>query len=79
MQPERVIADLMMASLDGLALCDEIRAHPRLAGVKIVMVSARRAGHWRDQALAHGAAGYLTKPIDRATFAGNVEQLIAAA
>lgn len=78
-KPDCVITDLMMASLDGLALCDEIRANPGLADVKIVMVSARDADHWRQQALQHGAQGYLTKPIDMATFTGSVVQLIEAA
>ena len=74
MRPDCVLMDLMMSALDGLELCDEIRQNKALDKTKIIMVSAREAEHWKDKAEARGAVGYITKPIDPATFA---EQLVA--
>tara|TARA_B100000315_G_scaffold260369_1_gene321189 strand:+ start:447 stop:815 length:369 start_codon:yes stop_codon:yes gene_type:complete len=74
MRPDCVITDLMMAALDGLDLCEEIRQKKELDKTKIVMVSAREAEHWKEKAVARGAVGYITKPIDPATF---TEQLMA--
>lgn len=76
MKPDCVIIDLMMAALDGLALCDEIREIRELGNVKIVMVSARDAEHWKEKAADHGAAGYLTKPIDPNNFAAQLVEIV---
>ena len=75
-RPDLVIADLMMAELDGLALCRELRTTPELAGMKIVFNSARSHQMWRDKAMAAGADGYLTKPVDPIRF---VDELTALA
>jgi len=79
MTPDCVIIDLMMAALDGLELCDEIRQIPKLEKTKIIMVSARDADHWKEKAAEHGAAGYITKPIDPETFAQQITAIIDGA
>ena len=76
MKPDCVIIDLMMAALDGLDLCDEIRQISALDGTRIIMVSARDADHWKEKAGERGASGYITKPIDPATFADQVMAIV---
>ena len=76
MQPDCVIIDLMMASLDGLELCDELRKIDELKNTKIVMISARNADHWIEKAKEHGAVGYITKPIDPSCFADDLAELV---
>lgn len=78
-KPDCIIIDLMMAALDGLDLCDEIRQISALDETPIVMVSARDADHWKEKAVEHGASGYITKPIDPATFAGQIEDIAGGA
>jgi two-component system alkaline phosphatase synthesis response regulator PhoP len=79
MKPDCVIIDLMMAALDGLELCDEVRQIPELNEAKIIMVSARDADHWKEKASEHGAAGYITKPIDPASFATQISTIVDGA
>jgi len=74
-KPDCVITDLMMAELDGLQLTRDLKAKPSLRNTRIIMVSARTDAHWRGEAEKAGAAGYITKPIDPETFAGEVEAL----
>ena len=76
MKPDCVIIDLMMAALDGLQLCDEIRQFPDLDDAKIIMVSARDADHWKEKAAEQGAAGYITKPINLETFADQISTIV---
>lgn len=76
MKPDCVIIDLMMAALNGLELCDEIRQISTLDKAKIVMVSARDAQHWKEKAADHGAIGYITKPFNMATFAKQIDEII---
>lgn len=74
--PDCVLTDLMMAEVDGLALCRELRALPELAATKIVFISARSHQMWRDKAAAAGADGYLTKPVDPATFVDEMSAIV---
>ncbi|MAG98935.1 MAG: response regulator [Alphaproteobacteria bacterium] len=75
-RPDCVLVDLMMAAVDGLELCRELRQRKETENVKIVMVSARTADHWKQQA-AELDAGYLEKPVDPQTFAAEIERLVA--
>ena len=75
-RPNCVLVDLMMAAVDGLALCRELRQRKETENVKIVMVSARTADHWKQQA-AELDASYLEKPVDPQTFAAEIERLVA--
>jgi CheY-like chemotaxis protein len=76
MKPDCIITDLMMATMDGLELCDAIRANKSVGDTTIVMVSARDAEHWKSQAAERGADGYITKPIDPETFLGELLAII---
>ncbi len=69
MKPDCIITDLMMATMDGLGLCDAIRASKTVGDTTIAMASARDAEHWKDQAAQRGADGYITKPINSEIFA----------
>jgi two-component system cell cycle response regulator DivK len=73
MRPHCVLVDLMMAAIDGYALSAELKKRRELADMKIVMVSARTGAIWTERSQAVGLDGYITKPIDIATFAQQVE------
>ena len=75
-RPDCVLTDLVMADMDGLDLCRELRKMPELSGLKIIFVSARSSEYWRTHALEAGADGYVGKPLDADTFARRVETII---
>jgi CheY-like chemotaxis protein len=59
LQPDVVVLDLRMVGVDGLDVCDRLRsASP---GVKIVLYSAAEDPDLREQALAVGAADFISK------------------
>jgi CheY-like chemotaxis protein len=63
-RPAVVFTDLSMPGLDGRGLIAAMRAHPELAAIPIVVMTA--AGLARDELddlLDHGAADYLAKPF----------------
>lgn len=78
-RPDCVIIDLMMAELDGLQLCQELRAREETRGATLVMVTARDDDHWRARAEASGMDGYLTKPLNIETFVEQVQTIVASA
>lgn len=78
-QPDAVLVDLVMAEMDGLELVKQLRKRPELNNVKIIMVTAKEHGHWRDKANEAGVDAYLTKPVNEATFADEIEAIVVAA
>jgi CheY-like chemotaxis protein len=61
-RPIAVTLDVVMPDMDGWAVLEALRADPELADIPVVMatiVDEQRHG------MTLGAAGYLTKPIDR--------------
>ena len=78
-RPDCVIIVLMMAELDGLELCEELRARRETHGATPVMVTARDDDHWRARAEAIGMDGFLTKPLEPNTFVEQVQSIVATA
>jgi CheY-like chemotaxis protein len=65
MRPAAITLDVMMPDLDGWSVLAALRQDAELAEIPVIMVSIADE-HRRGIAL--GAAGYLTKPIDRERF-----------
>jgi signal transduction histidine kinase/DNA-binding response OmpR family regulator len=61
--PELVLTDVMMPKLDGFGLLREIRSDPALAGVPVIMLSARAGEEAKVEGLEAGADDYLIKPF----------------
>jgi two-component system chemotaxis response regulator CheY len=74
-----IVTDLAMPHLDGIALAERVRNHPRLSGVPIIMVTA--SGQESDAAKAAGAGvdTFLTKPVDSEDLAQAVMRLLREA
>jgi two-component system KDP operon response regulator KdpE len=59
-QPDLILLDLMLPSVDGFELCKQIRER---STVGVVVVSARGGDHDKVAALNLGADDYMTKPF----------------
>lgn len=61
--PDIIVLDLMMPGLDGLGVCRQIRAEPRLSSTRILMLTAK--GEETDEIVGFsmGADDYVTKPF----------------
>ena len=63
-RPCVVLLDVMMPGLDGYDICRRLRAMPRMADARIVMVSAKAMPSERARGFDAGADAYVTKPFD---------------
>ena len=64
-EADLVLMDLHMPELDGMAALQQMREDPQLQHVPVVAITAFFHPEGRDQALAAGFSGYLTKPVNR--------------
>lgn len=63
-RPDLVFLDVMMPKRNGIEVCRAVRADPDLAGVHIVLLTAKGQATDREEGLGAGADRYLTKPFD---------------
>ncbi|HEX3229031.1 MAG TPA: response regulator [Pyrinomonadaceae bacterium] len=62
--PDLILIDLQLPGLDGLSATKELRLHPELRAVPIIVISGHDPSKYRTEALRAGCDDYLLKPID---------------
>ena len=68
--PSLVLLDLMLPETDGLEICRQIRRSERLAGIPVIMLTAKGDESDKVVGLELGADDYVTKPF-------SVKELVA--
>lgn len=76
-RPDLILMDLSLPRMDGLAATRALKADPTTRDIPVVALSARAMPEDREQALAAGCAGYLTKPIDTRAFGPRIGAFLA--
>ena len=78
-KPDLVVLDLMLPELDGLMVCQAMRAEPSTAAIPIIVVTARADEADRIKGLELGADDYVTKPFSPKELAARVTALLRRA
>jgi two-component system phosphate regulon response regulator PhoB len=76
LEPELIFLDVNLPDLSGLDVCRRLRREPRLAGARIVMLTAAAQQDDISRGLAAGASQYLTKPFSPVRLLSMVEGLL---
>ncbi len=63
-EPDLILLDIDMPRLDGIAVCERLKAHPTRRLIPIVILTASRDRETRLRGIAAGADDYLSKPFD---------------
>ena len=71
-----VLLDVQLPDVSGLEVCRALRADPRLAGTRIVMLTAAAQQDDVARGLAAGADDYLTKPFSPVRLLSLVDRLL---
>lgn len=80
LRPDLILLDVMMpGDLNGYQVCERIRNDPELAGIIIVMLTARGQPRDMEAGEAAGANGYLVKPFSPLDLIDQVEALLGMA
>lgn len=64
LQPDLILLDVQMNSMDGYALCRLLKADAATAGIPVIFVTAAASLEERLTGLHGGAVDYVTKPFD---------------
>lgn len=77
-RPQLVLLDVMMPGKTGFEVCQSVRADESLAGVKILLLTAKGRDTDVAQGLGLGADGYMTKPFSTRELAARVRELLGS-
>ena len=72
--PDLVLMDIQMPDIDGVEALRMLRADPRTASLRVLAVTAQAMRGDREQFLAAGFDGYLSKPVNVHELLGTVRQ-----
>ncbi|MBI5277539.1 MAG: response regulator [Burkholderiales bacterium] len=75
-RPDLVLLDVMMPGKSGFEVCQAVRADEALAGVKILMLSAKGRDTDLAKGSAMGADAYMTKPFSTRELAERIRELL---
>ncbi|MBY8882449.1 response regulator transcription factor [Actinacidiphila acidipaludis] len=78
-RPELMLLDVMMPRVDGLDVCRVLRADPALAGLPVLMLTARSTEDDLLLGLDLGADDYMTKPYSPRELMARVRTLLRRA
>ena len=75
-QPDLILLDIMMPKIDGIEVCQRLKADASLPFMPIIMVTARADSKDIVAGLNAGADEYLTKPVDQAALVARVKSML---
>jgi CheY-like chemotaxis protein len=75
-KPDLILMDIQLPGMDGLALTRRLKSDPATAHIVVVALTAHAMTGDREQSLAAGCAGYISKPIDTRSFGSQVRAFL---
>lgn len=77
-RPDLLLLDIELPDLDGIAVCEELKADPMTRDIPVVMVTAVRDTSRKMQALRAGAEEVIWKPLDETVLLARIRSLLRA-
>jgi DNA-binding response OmpR family regulator len=77
-RPNLLILDVMMPNMDGITVCETLRAQAETTVLPIILLSARTSSEAVRTGLNAGANKYMAKPVVREELIRTMRELLAA-
>lgn len=74
--PDVILLDIMMAQLNGITLCKQIKSDPQMKHIPIIMVSALHDDGTKRDAANAGANEFISKPVLPKLFLEQIQALL---
>ncbi len=75
--PDMAIIDVMLPTLNGFEVCQQIRAIPEFSAMPIIILTVLNEPHHRIRATEAGATDFLSKPFDRMELLTKIKSLLS--
>lgn len=75
--PDLILLDVMMPKKSGYEVCQQLKADPGTAAIKVVMLTAKGRETEVAKGMALGADAYVTKPFSTKDLVALVKSLLA--
>lgn len=75
-EPELVILDVMMPTMDGMETCEALRKNPKHQNVIIAMLTARGEDYSQIAGFEAGADDYISKPVKPKVLLSRIKALL---
>lgn len=79
LRPDLLLLDVMLPEVTGYEICQEVRLDPRLADMRILMMTARGSAVERRKGLALGADSFISKPFEIKELRDEMRRLLGIA
>ena len=76
-QPDLIILDIMMPELNGMQLCNIVKADLTMEHIPIIFLTARNEAEDRVKGLKAGADDYVSKPFDTRELLLRVDKILS--
>ena len=71
-RPDLIVMDIQLPGMDGLEATRKLKQDPAMRDIPVIAVTSYAMAGDRERALAAGCIGFITKPIDKVTFIGEI-------
>jgi CheY-like chemotaxis protein len=75
-QPDVILLDVMMPSLNGPATLALLREEPATSSIPVIFLTAKVQKHEVERYMALGATGVIRKPFDVMTLADEIRRIV---
>ena len=75
-EPDVVLLDILLPDMTGFDVCEALRATPHMKKRPIIALTASAMNGDRQQSLAAGFEGYLSKPISRVELFNTIQNCV---
>ena len=76
LRPDLIIMDISMPEITGLQILEILKAKPSTKDIPVLMITGEKTTGDVETAFQLGAADYVVKPVNRATFEQKVRPLL---
>lgn len=71
-----VVSDVMMPEIDGLSLCEKVKANPKYSNIPIILLTAATLSSQHIKGFRVGADDYMIKPFNTEILEARIESLL---
>jgi DNA-binding response OmpR family regulator len=77
-KPDLLLLDIMMPGMDGFAVLRELKRYPELAGMPVIIFSAKPKSAMIELFGPEGISGYVSKPYDPQELLAEVKKVLGS-